>query len=83
MVEQALGHGRKEPAASEANTAAIARKSLVVARDLARGTKLRGEDIAIKRPGTGLQPVLYSEVVGRVIKQDVSADTLLSRDMLE
>jgi len=83
VVESALGHGRKEPAPSEADTAAIARKSLVAARDLARGTKLRREDIAIKRPGTGLQPALHSEVVGRVINQDVSADTLLSLEMLE
>ena len=49
-VGLALGDGRKVPAASEENTAAVARKSLVAARDIAAGEVLTGDLIAIRRP---------------------------------
>lgn len=77
-VESALGHGRKEPAASEANTAQVARKSLVAARDLAAGTLLTEDAIGIKRPGTGLAPALRPQLVGRVLKSAVPAGTLFT-----
>jgi sialic acid synthase SpsE len=80
-VESALGHGRKEPAPSEANTASVARRSLVAARDLKAGMVLEGEDIAIRRPGTGLPPALLSFVTGLRLKQDVPAGTLLTWEM--
>jgi N,N'-diacetyllegionaminate synthase len=81
-VEAALGHGRKEPAASEANTAAVARKSLVAARDIPTGTKLTGELMAIKRPGTGLPPAMRPYLVGRTVRVDVQGGALLTLEML-
>lgn len=81
-VEAALGHGRKEPAATEAETARVARKSLVAARDIPAGTKLSEDLIAIKRPGTGLPPAMRVALVGRTAKQDIAADTLLRLEML-
>jgi len=81
-VEKALGHGRKEPASSEACTAAVARKSLVAAKPILAGTRLTEDLIAIKRPGTGLPPTLRTLLVGRIAKQDIPADTLLSLDMI-
>lgn len=80
-IELALGHGRKEPAASELNTAAVARKSLVAAQDIVAGTVLTESLLAIKRPGTGLPPVLRPSLVGRVAAQDIAAGTLLSLEM--
>ena len=59
-VEAALGHGRKEPAASESNTASVARKSLVAAQDIPAGAVLTEELIGVKRPGTGLSPATIS-----------------------
>jgi N,N'-diacetyllegionaminate synthase len=82
VVEAALGHGRKEPAISEANVAAVARRSLVVTEDVVAGTVLTEEWIAIKRPGNGLPPLARPYVVGRKIKHDVQAGTLLSLEML-
>lgn len=82
-VELALGHGRKEPAASEANTAAVARKSLVAAKDIPVGTLLTAELIAIKRPGTGLPPTMRSYLIGRTVKQAVPTGTLLTLEMLQ
>ena len=81
-VEQALGHGRKEPAASEADTAAAARRSLVAACDIPAGTALTEEVIAIKRPGTGMPPAMRSSIVGRTAKRDIPAGTVLTLEML-
>lgn len=82
LVESALGHGRKEPAASEANTAAAARKSLVAACDIPAGIPLTKEKIAIRRPGTGLPPALSSFVIGRTSRVFIPAGTILTLEML-
>lgn len=82
IVEAALGHGRKEPAASEANTAAITRKSLVAARDIPAGTTLTAELIAIKRPGAGLPPAMRPYLIGRTVRMTIPAGALLTLEML-
>ena len=81
-VEAALGHGRKEPAASELNTAEVARKSLVAAHDLAAGTVLSAGELAVKRPGTGLPPAMRPYVIGRTLRVNVRAGTLIGLEML-
>jgi N,N'-diacetyllegionaminate synthase len=81
-VESALGHGRKEPVPNEAETTAVARKSLVAARDIPAGTKMTEELIAIKRPGTGLPPFMRPYLVGRTARTDIPAGTLLTLEML-
>jgi N-acetylneuraminate synthase len=81
-VEASLGHGRKEPAASEAEIAAVARRSLVAARDLDAGTQLTEELIAIRRPGTGLPAAMLSEIVGRRLRVPARAGALLTLEML-
>ena len=82
IVEAALGHGRKEPAASEANTAAVARRSLVAGRDITSGTVLCAADVAVMRPGTGLAPAMLSQLLGRTARVNIPAGTLLSLEML-
>ncbi len=81
IVESALGNGRKEPAQSESNTAAVARRSLVAVRDLKAGEVLTAEDIAVRRPGTGMPPAMISFVVGLTLKTDVTAGSVLSREV--
>jgi N-acetylneuraminate synthase len=83
LVEASLGDGNKQPAGSEANTAAVARKSLVAATDISTGTKLTIEMIDIKRPGTGLAPGLRQDLIGRIARQDIPAGTLLTWEMLQ
>ncbi len=82
IVESALGHGRKEPTPRESDTAAVARKSLVVARDLAAGDILTPEMIAIKRPGTGLPPAMRDTLVGRRLKTSAVEGSLFTLEML-
>lgn len=81
-VEASLGDGEKRPSVSERDTAAVARKSLVAARDLAVGTRLTEDAIAIQRPGTGLPPALRAQLVGRVATADIPAGTLLRWDLV-
>ena len=81
-VEKALGHARKEPAPSEVNTATVVRKSLVAALDILAGSTLTEESIAVRRPGTGLPAAMGSKIVGRKAKQDISAGTVLTWEML-
>lgn len=81
-VEAAMGHGRKEPAPSEAGTAAVARRSLVAARDITAGTILTKDMIDVKRPGTGLKPALLPFLVGQTAKSSIFAGTVFSLEML-
>lgn len=81
-VESALGDGRKLPAAEEAEIAAVARKSLVAARDLAAGEVLTRETLAVRRPGTGLPPAMVSFLLGRTLRRSVPSGTPLSLELL-
>ena len=82
IVEDSLGHGRKEPAASEANTAKVARKSLVAAQDIPADTILTEELITVKRPGNGLPPSLHSYLVGRTAQRFIPAGTPITFEMI-
>ena len=73
-VEQALGDGRKRPAPCELGNVEIVRKSIVAARDVPAGTRLAATDLALKRPGSGLPPAAWDEVVGRTVARDLAAD---------
>jgi N-acetylneuraminate synthase len=81
-VELSLGHGRKEPAPCEADTARVARRSLIAAHAIPRGTALTKDLIAIKRPGTGIPPRLLGVVLGRRAGVDIEAGALISWEML-
>ena len=82
-VEVALGDGRKEPAASEANTSDVARRSLLSAAAIPAGTVLTKDLIAILRPGTGLPPAMRDQVIGMRARQHIDPGVLLSLAMLE
>lgn len=76
------GHGRKEPHAVEQNVREVARKSLVTARDLKAGDSVKAEDLVCKRPGTGISPVELDSVLGKQLKCDLPADSLLTFEHL-
>ena len=82
-VEVALGDGFKlGPAPEEAEMHQKARRSLVAARAIAKGTPIERPMIAIKRPGFGIRPKFLDLVVGRVAKIDIEEDSVLTWDML-
>jgi len=76
-VEVALGDGIKRPTPSEIKNMAIARKSLVAARAIRAGERFDAANITVKRPGTGLSPMRWDEVIGRRAARDFAADELI------
>ncbi len=81
-VEAALGDGRKVPSPAEAQTAAVARKSLVAACDIPAGAVLTDAMIAVRRPGTGLPPATRPQVVGRTARAAIPGGTPLTLALL-
>lgn len=76
-VEPALGDGHKRPTPSEQPNMAVARKSLVAARDIRAGEPFTEETLTTKRPGTGISPMEYWDWLGRRADRDYLADTLI------
>jgi N,N'-diacetyllegionaminate synthase len=81
IVEAAMGDGRKQPTQAEISTAAVARKSVATAVDLRSGTRIDASHLVRLRPGTGISPALLPLIVGRVLRVDVAAGSLLQWDM--
>ena len=59
-----------------------ARRSLVLTRDIKKGEVIKEKDLMPKRPGTGISPKYADIVIGRVVKQDLKEDTILTWDMI-
>ncbi len=76
-VELALGDGIKRPSASELKNKPIARKSLVAIRPICAGETFSADNIGAKRPGTGVSPMSWDEIVGRIATRDFAVDELI------
>jgi len=76
-VECALGTGVKSPAAGELSTRAVARRSLVAGASIRAGDHFTVENLKVKRPGTGVAPILYWDYLGRVATRDYAEDELI------
>jgi len=76
-IEQALGDGIKRPSTSERKNINIARKSLVAACPIRAGERFSETNLTAKRPGTGLSPMRWDDVVGRIAPRDFAADELI------
>ena len=76
-VEQALGDTSKIPQPVELQNRDVARKSLVAAEPIAAGANFSVENLTIKRPGTGLSPMHYWQMLGRSSHRAYQADELL------
>lgn len=77
-IEQAIsGSGIKEPSASELKNMAIARKSIVAARKIAKGDIFSETNLDVKRPGTGISPMQWDNVIGQKAKKDFDEEQLI------
>ena len=74
QVERALGDGRKMPTPAEKKTMPVARKSLVARTPIRSGEAFDAGNLAVKRPGTGLSPVLFWDLVGCRATRSYEAD---------
>lgn len=76
-VDAALGDGAKQPSDVEKKNIAIARKSIVAACDIKKGEMFTEENLTAKRPGNGISPMNWAEVLGKIAKRDFSEDELI------
>lgn len=77
-LEKALsGSGMKEVSPSEQKNMAIARKSIVATKEIHKGELFTEDNIGVKRPGTGISPMKWDEVVGCKAKRDFEPDELI------
>lgn len=73
-TEAALGDGHKHITESEAPNKAVARKSIVAACPIAKGAVFTAENLTCKRPGDGVSPMKWYEVLGKTAKRDFAVD---------
>ena len=73
-IEKALGDGIKQPATSEMKNIPIARKSIVASRAIAKGERLSAENITVKRPGNGISPMRFDEIIGTIASKNYTED---------
>jgi len=76
-IEMALGDGIKQPSPSERRNMVSARKSLVAASHIKSGDKFSPENVTVKRPGNGISPMRWDEVMGRVASRDFQIDDMI------
>jgi len=76
-IENAMGNGIKSTSDSEKKNMVIARKSIVANQKIKKGEIFTEENITTKRPGTGISPMRWNEVVGRSADKDFNPDDLI------
>lgn len=76
-IEKALGTGDKAPSPSEKKNIAVARKSIVAKSKIKAGDTLTEDNVTVKRPGTGISPMKWFEVLGTKAVKDFDEDELI------
>lgn len=76
-IEKAVGTGVKKVTASEQKNIAIARKSIIAARNIKAGELFTDENLTAKRPGSGISPMRWDDVVGKTAKRNFMEDELI------
>lgn len=73
-TEAALGNDKKQVTQSEAKNKPIARKSIVAKRNITKGERYSAENLTVKRPGDGISPMCWYEVLGKTAPRDFGED---------
>jgi len=76
-IEKALGSSIKKPSKSEKPNISMARKSIVARKSIKKGELFTENNLTTKRPGTGLSPMEWDSIIGKVAKRDYQIDDLL------
>ena len=77
-IEEALGNGVKNISNSERKNIAIARKSIVAATTIKKGELFTEENLTVKRPGGGISPMKWDEVIGTSASRDFLPDETIT-----
>lgn len=76
-VESAIGDGNKKPTESELQNRNVARKSIVALKPIKKGELLSEDNLTTKRPGNGISPMRWNEIIGTVASRDYEEDELI------
>jgi len=76
-IEVALGDGIKRLTSSEAQNKPVARKSLVASQAIKEGELFSAQNVTAKRPGTGISPMRWDEIIGEAARKDYNEDDLI------
>ncbi|HOG41886.1 MAG TPA: N-acetylneuraminate synthase family protein, partial [Bacteroidales bacterium] len=76
-IELAFGTGHKSITESERKNLEAARKSIVASRQIKKGELFTEENLTVKRPGNGISPMRWDEVIGQIAKRDFVEDQLI------
>ena len=76
-IEKALGDGIKKRSISEEKNCMVARKSIVAKKEIKSGEIFSTENLAVKRPGNGINPMKWYEILGTVAQRDYTTDELI------
>ncbi|MBU1322770.1 N-acetylneuraminate synthase [Patescibacteria group bacterium] len=77
LTEKLIGTGLKVPQPGELQNKSIARRSIVAAEDIKKGTIITGTMLTIKRPGTGIEPKMLEQIIGKKASREIKTDELL------
>lgn len=76
-VEAALGNGSKEPSESEKRNIEVVRKSIVAKCEIKMGETFTEKNLTTKRPGNGISPMRWNDIIGKTAVRDFAADELI------
>lgn len=76
-VEKAKGTGEKKPTGSEIKNRSVVRKSIVASRPIMKGEVFSTGNLTTKRPGTGISPMKWNEIIGTKADRDYKEDELI------
>lgn len=77
-IEESMGSFEKVPVAAEIKNKIVARKSIVALRDIKKGEMFTKDNITTKRPGNGISPMNWYDVLGQIAEEDFLEDSLIS-----
>ena len=76
-IEKALGASVKKPSEIEMKNRLVARKSIVALKNIKTGELFTEDNLTTKRPGSGISPMKWNEVIGKTAKRDFMEDELI------
>ena len=76
-IEKAMGNGMKKPSPSEIKNIPIARKSIVAKKSIKKGEKFSENNLTVKRPGTGICPMQWDDIMNQKSKKYFNMDDLI------
>ena len=83
QINKMRGSGVKKPSTSEQKNLLTNRVSIISLFDIKKGEKINGENIDIRRPGTGLEPFDYEKILGKIAKKDIPKETPITWELVE